>query len=173
MKTPYAYIAQGDLHFLDDNGKTSIVESQFGKSLTERSIALFQKNSWKREGSGAKFMSGGMLWEAGRQQDPSETEICLTGLTRGSLEGEWFYTLDTGSISGLFRVQDDQPERRLYCLFEWRTRIQIGKGWQSNSACAWRIHRTDCGGRCDSVSGRVATRPRAGRQIVRVALSAS
>jgi hypothetical protein len=122
MDTPYAFIAQGVLHFLEKDGKINAVESEFGKKVCERAFSIYQRNAWKREGTGAHFMSGGLIWAAGQQQVSSRIQVFLTGLAKGRLNGEWFYSLDTGSISGMFRMPSDQTEQRLFHTSEFHMR---------------------------------------------------
>ena len=122
MNTPYAFIAKGALHFLEKDGKMNAIESQFGRKVCERALSIYQRNAWKREGSGAHFMSGGLIWADGQQQDTSGVQVFLTGLAKGRLEDEWFYSLETGSISGMFRIRSDQTEQRLFHTSDFHLR---------------------------------------------------
>ena len=87
-----AYIAQGKLHLQRDGGPQT-VESAFGRSLRDRAIQIHNRNAWKSQGRGAKYMRG-MLW-AETAHDPSEFRVAVTSVTRGRNPGEVMYTSTT------------------------------------------------------------------------------
>jgi hypothetical protein len=77
-----AYLAHGRLHPLGDGG-SRVVESEFGRSLRERAIQIYNRNAWKTQGSGAQFMRG-MLWPS-RGGDPENYRIAITSATRAGI----------------------------------------------------------------------------------------
>ena len=87
MTVSFAYLSQSKIHFKIGETPIRAVESGFGKDVHERAIRLQQRNAWKTQGSGAQFMSGGMLWGA-QDRDPTQLRIAITSLSRGRESGE-------------------------------------------------------------------------------------
>ena len=114
MTACFAYLAQSKIHFKTADGSIRAVESKFGRDVHERAIRLRQRNAWKTQGSGAQFMSGGMLWGV-QDRDPAQLRIAITGLSRGRESGELLYTLETDEVSGIFALKDSgHEEQRLF-----------------------------------------------------------
>jgi|SRR5215471_13480311 len=96
MAHSYAYLSQGQLHIKLGNDPVRPIDSKFGESVRERAAQIHNRNSWKTQGPGAKFMSGGLLW--GRNaaaDDPTDIRVDITGISRGCKPGELFYSLST------------------------------------------------------------------------------
>lgn len=114
-----AYLAQGKLH-LRGSGAPHTVESTFGRSLRERAAQIHNRHAWKSQGRGAQFMRG-MLWPAQRG-DPGEFRIAITSVARGRTPGELLYSLETDDISGIFAVDAQGVEQRLFHTADFRVR---------------------------------------------------
>jgi hypothetical protein len=112
-----AYITQGKLHLQRDGGAQT-VESLFGRSLRDRAIQIHNRHAWKAQGRGAQYMRG-VLW-AGTGSDPSEFRIAVTSVTRGRNPGEVLYTLETDEISGVFALDVNGLEQRLFHTADFR-----------------------------------------------------
>src|SRR5688572_11211085 len=106
-----AFLSQGKLHLNTGSSGTRVIPSVFGETVRERALRMHQKNAWKTQGSGAQFMSGGMLW-GGSQRDPAEMRIEITGLTRGEQPSDLIYSLDTDDLAGVFLVRDFGAEEQ-------------------------------------------------------------
>jgi hypothetical protein len=114
MTPVVAFLSQGKLHLSSGANSTRVVPSAFGETVRERALRIQQKNAWKTQGSGAQFMSGGMLWGA-RDRDPAEMRIEITGLTRGEQPSDLIYSLDTDDLAGVFLLRDyGAEEQRLF-----------------------------------------------------------
>lgn len=116
---PLAYLAQGKLH-LRSSGGVATVESEFGRSLRERAAQIHQRHAWKMQGHGAQFMTGA-LW-AGHATDPSEFRVAITSIAAGRNAGELLYSLETPDVSGIFRVDANGVEQRLFHTADFRLR---------------------------------------------------
>ncbi len=114
------YLSGGKLHVRNGSGPERIVESAFGRSLRDRALQIRDRHAWKTEGRGAQFMRGGMWGEP--KGDPSEFRIAITGACRGRNHGEILYTLETDEVSGMFAVDADGAETRLYHTADFRLR---------------------------------------------------
>ncbi len=114
-----AYLAQGKLHLRRDNGANTL-ESAFGRSLRERAAQIQHRHAWKTQGRGAQFMAG-RLWP---QQgcDPGEFRIAITSIASGREPGELLYSLETDDVSGIFRVDAQGVEQRLFHTADFRVR---------------------------------------------------
>ncbi|HLK18107.1 MAG TPA: hypothetical protein VKT81_04090 [Bryobacteraceae bacterium] len=114
-----AYLAQGKLHLRGDHGSRT-VESAFGRSLRERAAQIQNRHAWKTQGRGAQFMRGTLWAEQGR--DPGEFRIAITSIASGRESGELIYSLETDDVSGIFRVDADGVEQRLFHTADFRVR---------------------------------------------------
>jgi len=114
MNMRIAYLAQGKLHLKVDDGQVHTIESRFGREVRERAVRIQQRNAWKTQGSGAKFMNGGLLWGA-RDHDPAEMRVAITGLSWGASGDELLYALETDDIAGVFAIRNaGREEQRLF-----------------------------------------------------------
>jgi hypothetical protein len=122
MSYSYAYLSQGQLQVKLGDDPLRPVDSRFGQSVRERAAQIQNRNSWKTQGSGAKFMSGGLLW--GRQNaDAAEIRVAITGISSGCQNGELLYSLATDDIGGVFLLRDRaSDELRLLHTADFRVR---------------------------------------------------
>ncbi len=139
MPYSYAYLSQGQLHLKLGNDPVRPIDSKFGDSVRERAAQIHNRNSWKTQGVGAKFMSGGLLW--GRQAgDPTDIRVDITGISSGCKPGELFYTLSTDDIGGVFLLRDRATdELRLLHTADFRVRRLAAGPGQDSLACV--LHR--------------------------------
>src|SRR4051812_48049879 len=96
----FAFISQGRL-YVQSAREPREVKSRFGEKIRERAVALHERNSWKREGAGARFMGA---WMPQAEADPAEMPINVTSLAAGCAQGQLLYTLETPDICGFLRV---------------------------------------------------------------------
>lgn len=145
MSQSYAYLSQGQLNLKLGDDPIRTVDSKFGESIRERAAQINNRNSWKTQGTGAKFMSGGLLW--GRQPgDPSDIRIDITGISSGCNSGELFYSLVTDDIGGVFLLRDRATdELRLLHTADFRVRrLAAGRGQQSVACVLQRKGGNSC-----------------------------
>src|ERR1043166_233184 len=137
MAAAVAFLSQGKLHLSTGPSGTRIIPSIFGETVRERALRMQQKNAWKTQGTGAQFMSGSMLWGAGRERDPLEMRIEVTGLTRGEKPSDLIYSLDTDDLAGVFLLRDfGAEEQRLFHCTERRGVDLNSNPSESRLACA-------------------------------------
>jgi len=120
MSIHFAYLSQGQFHLKDGDGEVRLIESKFGHSIRDRAVQIHDRNAWKTQGSGARFMSGGLLWGA-PQHDPAALPIAITGVSHGNSADQLVYALDTQEISGIFRLDEGATqEQRLLHIADFR-----------------------------------------------------
>lgn len=148
MTYSYSYLSQGQLHLKLGDDPVRPIDSKFGESVRERAAQIKHRNSWKTQGTGAKFMSGGLLW--GRQPgDPADVRVDITGISSGCKPGEIFYSLSTDDIGGVFLLRDRATdELRLLHTADFRVRRLAAGPGQDSVACV--LHRKE-GGSCIAV----------------------
>jgi hypothetical protein len=115
-----AYLSQGKLHFRG-NGAPETVESAFGRSLRERAVQIHHRHSWKTQGCGAQFMNGGFAWPL-QGADPGAFRVAITSVAPGRNPGELLYALETDDVSGIFAVDANRVEQRLFHTADFRVR---------------------------------------------------
>ncbi len=115
----FAYLDQGKL-CLHGGDASVTLESEFGRSLRERAAQIQHRHAWKTQGRGAQFMTG-MLWPE-QTGDPSGLQIAITGVAQGRSQGELLYSLETNDISGIFAVDANGVEQRLFHTADFRVR---------------------------------------------------
>jgi len=136
MPHSYAYLSQGQLHLKLGNDPVRPIDSKFGESVRQRAAQINHRNAWKTQGTGAKFMSGGVLWGRNRADDPGEIPIDITGISRGCKPGELFYSLSTPDIGGVFLLRDRATdELRLLHTADFRVRRLAAGPGQESLAC--------------------------------------
>jgi hypothetical protein len=111
-----AFLSKRKLH-VRRNGVTRQLDSEFERSVRERAASIDRRHSWKAQGRGAMFT--GSAWPA--QPTPSDTPMLVTGLTAGP-EGGLLYSMETDAISGLFVVDAEGIETRLFHTADFRIR---------------------------------------------------
>ena len=135
MAAAVAFLSQGKLHLSTGPG-TRVIPSVFGEAVRVRALRIQQRNAWKTQGSGAQFMSGGMLW-GGRERDPAEMRIEITGLTRGEQPSDLIYSLDTDDLAGVFLLRNfGAEEHRLFHSTDRRVRDLNSDPTEPRLACA-------------------------------------
>lgn len=113
MGNGIAYLAGGKLHVKAGPEPARVVESAFAETVRERAREIHHRQSWKTEGRGARFMSGGLLWGM-PARDPAQMRIATAGLCRGFGASELLYLLETDGLTGLCAWRaEDGVERRL------------------------------------------------------------
>ena len=136
MPHSYAYLSQGQLHLKLGSDPVRPIDSKFGESVRERAAQIHNRNSWKTQGAGAKFMSGGLLWGRNDADDPTDIRIDITGISHGCKPGELFYSLSTPEIGGIFLLRERATdELRLLHTADFRVRRLAAGGGQESLAC--------------------------------------
>src|SRR5487761_2264818 len=113
-----AYLSQRKLH-LRNNGVTQTLESEFERTVRERTASIERRNSWKTQGRGAMFLGGAGL--AQQQAAARQIPVLITGLTRAP-GGGLLYSMETDSISGNFLRDAEGVETRLFHTADFRIR---------------------------------------------------
>ena len=132
-----AYLSQGKLH-LQGDGAAATLESAFGRSLRDRAAQIQHRHAWKTQGRGAQFMTG-MLWPA-QGGDAGEFRIAITGISPGRKAGELVYSLETDEVSGVFLVDANGVEQRLFHTADFRVR-HVALKPESTTLAASIFHR--------------------------------
>lgn len=136
MSHSYAYLSQGQLYLKLGDDPVRPVDSKFGESVRQRAAQIQNRNAWKTQGAGAKFMSGGLLWGRTAERDPLEMRIAITGISSGCQPGELFYSLSTDDIGGVFLLRDRATdELRLLHTADYRVRRLAAGPGQNSLAC--------------------------------------
>ncbi|MEW5852711.1 MAG: hypothetical protein AB2A00_28255 [Myxococcota bacterium] len=109
MPARIAYIARGQLRLIDGEGTLPRdFDSPFIQQARSRASSSQRRSRWKQEGSSYAAMmarSG-----AGAQTDT----IRYTGVARGQQPHTFVHAVDTGAVSGMFSVDAEGNERRLF-----------------------------------------------------------
>jgi len=136
MSHSYAYLSQGQLHLKLGNDPVRPIDSKFGESVRERAAQINHRNAWKTQGTGAKFMSGGLLWGRNAADNPTDIHIDITGISSGCKPGELYYSLSTDEIGGVFLLRDQaSDELRLLHTADFRVRRLAAGPGQDSLAC--------------------------------------
>ena len=117
----YAYIAAGKMKLKLGESPVHEIDSKFGNSLRQRAQDIQNRNAWKREGTGAQFMlRGAALWGT-NAADGENMRLAVTGLCCGCAPDEFFYTLETPEVGGVFSLRDSaRQEQRLLHTSDYR-----------------------------------------------------
>lgn len=108
-----AYLSLGKLNLLTESGGIRTLSSQFGEQVRQRALELRQKNEWKTQGTGARFMGAAMMGAG--VKDPGAMRIAMTSICRGESPGSVLYSLETDDIAGVFALKlEEKSERRLF-----------------------------------------------------------
>jgi hypothetical protein len=140
MEPGFVYVAQGRIYFKEPDRPARTIESKFGQSLIDRASQIRQRNAWKTEGSGAKFMSGRTLWSSDpANQGQNETPVVVNAVSCGTRQGEILYSLATGEIGGIFYVSHSgEDERRLLHTADFRISQLTANAAADKIACVVR-----------------------------------
>lgn len=135
MSHSFAYLSQGELYLKLGDDPIRAVDSRFGQSVRDRAMQIQNRNSWKTQGSGARFMSGGLLWR-GQDRDVAEMPIMITGISTGCQSGELLYSLTTSDIGGVFLLRNRaSEEQRLLHTADFRVRRLAASAGRDRVAC--------------------------------------
>jgi hypothetical protein len=136
MGQTIAYLSRGRLNVLTEGGGVRTIDSKFGKDVRERALQIQDRNAWKTQGTGARFMTGGRLWSQANR-DPMAMKITIAGIARGCGPGDVLYSLETNEITGVFSVRHETgEERRLFHSAEARVRHVAASPDGASVACA-------------------------------------
>jgi hypothetical protein len=112
-----AFLSKYKLH-VRKNGVTQAVESEFERTVRDRTASIERRHAWKTQGRGAMFMGRFEPPQAGARD---ATPVLLTGLAAGP-EGAILYSMETDSVSGVFMLDVMGTETRLFHTAEFRIR---------------------------------------------------
>src|ERR1700726_4734572 len=112
-----AFLYQRKLH-VRRNGVTHVVDSEFERTVRERAASIERRHAWKTQGRGAMFMGG--TWAA-QAAGPNHVPVLLTGLTAAP-EGALLYSMETDAVSGIFLLDAEGVETRLFHTADFRIR---------------------------------------------------
>src|ERR1700736_2296607 len=112
-----AFLSKRKLHVRRD-GVTHVVDSEFERTVRERTASLERRHAWKSQGRGAMFMGG--VW-AQQPHSGSDTAVRLTGLTAGT-DGDLLFSMETDAVSGIFLLDTQGVETRLFHTADFRIR---------------------------------------------------
>ncbi len=112
-----AFLANRKLH-VRKNGCTQLVESAFENSVRERAASIERRHAWKTQGRGAMFMGGAF---AAQTQHADAVPVSLTGLSAAP-DGSLLYSMETDAVSGVFLLDGDGVETRLFHTADFRVR---------------------------------------------------
>jgi len=104
----FAFLSQGRL-YLRSGQTVKEIKSRFGESIRDRALAMQERNAWKQQGSGARFMG---VWAPQVGPNPADMPIDISGVTRGPRAGELIYSLETPEICGLISVEAPTAEEQ-------------------------------------------------------------
>jgi hypothetical protein len=104
-----AFLSKRKLH-VRRNGVTHVVDSEFERTVRERTASIERRHAWKTQGRGAMFMGG--VWAA-QANARNAVPVSLTGLAAGQ-DGTLLYSMETDSVSGIFLLDAAGVETRLF-----------------------------------------------------------
>lgn len=85
-------------------------------------------------------MSGRMLWADGASSAPL-VPVAVTGVSRGTREGEWLYSLATDEVTGVFALRNQaSDEQRLFHTADYRVSQLNAHSSQDRVACVIHSH---------------------------------
>jgi hypothetical protein len=112
-----AFLSNRKLHVCR-NGASRMLESEFERTVRERAASIERRHAWKTQGRGAMFMGG--VWAA-QQNGGNHVPVLLTGLTAGQ-SGALLYSMETDAVSGIFLLDAEGVETRLFHTADFRIR---------------------------------------------------
>jgi hypothetical protein len=135
MTPAVAFLSGGRLHVKEGDEPPRAFDSRFGQAVRDRAVRSAQKNAWKTQGTGARFM-GGAVWGAS-SRDPMVLRIAITGVSRAAEPGRLLYALDTDDVVGLFSLDPATgEERRLFHSNDRRVRFPSGRPGVDQIVCS-------------------------------------
>jgi hypothetical protein len=103
-----AFLSKRKLH-VRRNGVTHVVDSEFERTVRERTASIERRHAWKTQGRGAMFTGA---WAA-QARNRNDVPVLLTGLAAGQ-DGTLLYSMETDSVSGIFLLDAAGVETRLF-----------------------------------------------------------
>ena len=132
-----AFLSKRKLH-VRRNGVTHVVESEFERTVRERTASIERRHAWKTQGRGAMFMGG--VWAA-QANARNAVPVSLTGLAAGQ-DGTLLYSMETDSVSGIFLLDAAGVETRLFHTADFCIR-HAALNPQGLSLAATAFHKDD------------------------------
>ncbi len=137
MDESFLYISQGRVYATKPGQPPQLIESKFGQSILDRAAQIQNRNAWKTQGSGARFMSGGLLWRQPNLE--MEIPVVVNAISKGSRSGEFLYSLATHEIGGVFRSCDNgADEKRLLHTSDFQVGQLASRDSDRRIACVIR-----------------------------------
>lgn len=112
-----AFLSNRKLH-VRKNGATRVIDSEFERTVRERTASIERRYAWKTQGFGAMFTGSVLAPQGSTQRD---TAVLLTGVTAGR-SGSLLYTMETDAVSGIFLLDESGVETRLFHTADFRIR---------------------------------------------------
>lgn len=139
MVCSFLYIAQGRIFLKEPNQPPRQIESIFARNMADRVQQIHQRNAWKTQGFGARFMSGGTPWSNGQDEsDQADLAVIINSVARGTREDEILYSLASSEIGGIFGIESNgQKERRLLHTADFRIG-ELNTSAENKVACVIR-----------------------------------
>lgn len=100
-------------------GEPGELACPFIEGMQRREASIVQRNAWKMQGSGAKFMGGGVPRGA-MAADHAMAAGALTDVSCGRSDGEILYVVQGESVTGILALGEDGTESRLYHTNDYR-----------------------------------------------------
>ena len=127
-----AFLSNRKLH-VSKNGVTKVVDSAFEHTVRERAASIKRRHEWKTQGRGALFM--GDVWAA-QAGAPNDVPVLMTGLA-SCPDGSLVYSMETDSVSGIFLLDAEGVETRLFHTADFCLRhasVDPEAGWLTATA---------------------------------------
>ena len=148
-----AFISKRKLHIRKDR-VTREVQSEFARTVRERAASMERRHAWKTQGRGAMFMG---MSAAG--QAPNDVPVVLTGVAPTPDSG-LLYSMETDAVSGIFLLDADGVETRLFHTADYRIR-HISVHPEGKTIAATVFHK-------DSMRSNIAWLPLHGTELAEV-----
>jgi hypothetical protein len=116
-ETAVAFLSNRKL-YVRKNGATQLIESEFERSVRERAASIERRHAWKTQGRGAMFTGHALAAQA---NVANHVPVLLTGLTAGQ-SGRLLYSMETDAVSGIFLLDAEGVETRLFHTADFRVR---------------------------------------------------
>ena len=131
-----AFLSNRKLH-VRRNGVTRVVDSEFERTIRERTASIERRHAWKTQGRGAMFTGAWAPQPGNRNAVP----VLVTGLTAGQ-DGTLLYSMETDSVSGIFLLDAAGLETRLFHTADFCVR-HASLSPEGHSLAATAFHKDD------------------------------
>jgi hypothetical protein len=131
-----AFLSKRKLH-VRRNGVTRVVDSEFERTVRERTASIERRHAWKTQGRGAMFTGA---WAA-QPRNRNDVPVLLTGLAAGQ-DGTLLYSMETDSVSGIFLLDAAGVETRLFHTADFCVR-HAALNPESSWLAATAFHKED------------------------------